>query len=563
MVFKKLILIGVLSVLALGACADSGNKPVISEERPTLAAVEITEEVAAVASTTPTLENTVIPTEITPSVTPTITPSPTPGTPTNTPIMIVAPSATFILPSSTPRPSETPSPTPTPNGRVMEEMGGLRLRLAPSRSGEVLVSLDELTELFVLGKTQDEIWLRVITLAGEEGWVMSQYVETDLAALPILAPETVLLATATSAATITPDIVNPDGYVKAEGTGLRLRSLPSTNADIVAQIPENSPVYIVGRTPDNSWLQVIVPGDQIGWVWAAYIVPNSHINIAALEIPEQAYEPTPEAYTAPVVAASGGISNVTSKSVEIFLRGQALGNHPNTFSKVGDSITDTGLFLYPIGWGNYNLQGYAHFQPVVNYFLSTPIRDGNSFNIISLAAKAYWTSNEVLDPGSVKSGECTPGETPLQCEYRITKPSVALIMIGTNDIGRNSEATYQANLQRIVEISIEMGVIPVLSTIPPRRGAEAEVNRINQIIISTARMYDVPLWDYYTPMLSLPNQGLDSDGVHPSYKDNYFDYEKMTNFTPEALQYGTALRNLMALEVLDAIWRYVIAPNGG
>jgi hypothetical protein len=42
------------------------------------------------------------------------------------------------------------------------------------------------------------------------------------------------------------------------------------------------------------------------------------------------------------------------------------------------------------------------------------------------------------------------------------------------------------------------------------------------------------------------------DGVHPSWAPNAAD------FTPENLQYGSTVRNLTALMVLDALWRQVM-----
>jgi lysophospholipase L1-like esterase len=139
------------------------------------------------------------------------------------------------------------------------------------------------------------------------------------------------------------------------------------------------------------------------------------------------------------------------------------------------------------------------------------------------------------------------------CEYRITKPSIAFIMIGTNDAGELPLNTFRANLTSIVETTVQMGIIPVLSTIPPRHGMESTVSNFNGAIVVVAHTYDVPLWDYWSAMNTLPNNGLSDDGVHPSWPPG--DVSAASDFTSANLAYGYTIRNLMALQVLDAVWR--------
>jgi hypothetical protein len=134
---------------------------------------------------------------------------------------------------------------------------------------------------------------------------------------------------------------------------------------------------------------------------------------------------------------------------------------------------------------------------------------------------------------------------------------VALIMLGTNDVGLMTPQEYAVNLSRIVRISLDMGVIPCLTTIPNRTGYELVVDQFNQIIRDTARQFDVPLVDYFAAMQALPNQGLSSDGVHPSWPPGD-DFNAGAHFTPANLNYGYTIRNLTALQALDAIWRQVM-----
>jgi LysM repeat protein len=257
--------------------------------------------------------------------------------------------------------------------------------------------------------------------------------------------------------------------------------------------------------------------------------------------------PSPRSVPAPVVAAGG--------ARQIFLRGQSLGNRADVFSKVGDSITASPAFLYPVGVGGLHLNEYAYLQPVVAYFSQTMARTHNSFANTSLAADAGWTSADLLNPARALSGICQTGESPLVCEYRVTRPALALIMVGTNDAAQGIDsATYRANLQTIVQTSGSMGVIPVLSTLPDNLAdpyANSRIAEFNGVIAGVAGAYGLPLWDYGRAMQDLPNRGLSPDGVHPS---NPADGETGV-FTAENLKNGYTLRNLTALMILNEVWQ--------
>jgi hypothetical protein len=196
-------------------------------------------------------------------------------------------------------------------------------------------------------------------------------------------------------------------------------------------------------------------------------------------------------------------------------------------------------------------------QPVVNHYLAVAAREDNSFANPSLAAKGGWAAADVLDPGAA-SDECGPGETPLACEYRLTRPAVALIMLGTNDVRATPPEAYEQTMRAIVETTLRLAIIPVLSTIPDlqRDWAVGRVAPLNDTLRQLARDYDVPLVDYAAAMQLLPNSGLSFDGVHPSTPPDGLS----AHFTPENLQYGYTLRNLLTLQVLDQLWRGLGMP---
>jgi lysophospholipase L1-like esterase len=130
-------------------------------------------------------------------------------------------------------------------------------------------------------------------------------------------------------------------------------------------------------------------------------------------------------------------------------------------------------------------------------------------------------------------------------------------MLGTNDVpdvDNISPKVYERQMRQIIEACINAGVIPLVSTIPAfHRPTADRVTVFNDILVKLTDEYDIPLWDYHAAMLGLPNDGLSSDGVHPSVAPN-----GAGSFTPDSLQYGFNVRNLTALQALDALWREVI-----
>jgi hypothetical protein len=128
-------------------------------------------------------------------------------------------------------------------------------------------------------------------------------------------------------------------------------------------------------------------------------------------------------------------------------------------------------------------------------------------------------------------------------------------MFGTNDVGFFDIRTYEGNLAQMVRLSMEMGVIPVLSTIPQRIGYEERVAEFNAVVVKVAARFTVPLWDYGAALEGLTGLGLARDGVHPSLPPG--GVAAVMDFEEGNLPYGFVIRNLTALQMLDAIVRVI------
>jgi hypothetical protein len=236
------------------------------------------------------------------------------------------------------------------------------------------------------------------------------------------------------------------------------------------------------------------------------------------------------------------IPTVSEAMKVIYQRGQESGSNPKAFSKVGDCETVTKSFLGAFDletprW--YRLGAYTDLQELIVHFKG-------SFSRTSVASKTGFTSANVLSTLWADASQCQAGETPLDCEYRLHRPGLVIIMLGTNDAQLKRE-TFEANMRKIIDFWLDKGVVPILATKADNLEGDGS---INAIIARLAAEYDLPLWNFWRALQSLPDQGLQPDRIHLTWAVDLFD-------DPAAMQKGWPVRNLTALQVLDAVWRGV------
>lgn len=261
---------------------------------------------------------------------------------------------------------------------------------------------------------------------------------------------------------------------------------------------------------------------------------------------------TPQATPTPAIDNATWLpSDVSRHILAIYREGQAFGNRATVFSKVGDSITVSRNFLYPFGVGRYDLAHYAYLQDIITYYGADNAHIGNSFINESVAAREGWRSDHVLDPNRRDQRYCEPNEMPLVCEYRLVRPSIAIIMLGTNDVGfRPTEAILQ-DMETIVHFTAELGIIPVVTTIPMRPDVPERVIEYNRGLHHLANEQAIPIIALYDYTSSLPNYGLTTDNVHLS--SSPYGMTGTATFNAENLQYGYVMRNLATLDMLYRI----------
>ncbi len=446
----------------------------------------------------------------------------------------------------------------TLSARVLDWVGGLHLRTAPNTNSNIIDTLEPGAALTIIGRTANNAWFWVTDDSGRLGWVAAAYVNYfgDLAAVPVTNTDDAPASAAPQPppeSAPAPQASGSAGSVAA-GFSVNFRAGPSMDAEVITVLRGGTPLTIINTDPSGTWYNALTADGVSGWLAAAYVQTGQPVAPA----PEAA--PPAEDNALPVAAVPFNfydyMSPITNRAREIFSYGQTLGNRPNVFSKIGDSITVSPYVMYPIAQGRYNLGPYGYLQGVITYYSIATARWGNSFNNYSLAADVGWSTSHMLDASVRNPDMCMENEIPLECEYRLVKPAVALIMLGTNDMTYLTAAQFDERLRLILQISEDKGVLPVLFTIPTRIGMERQTNEFNRLIRNAANDFGIPYYDYWAVMEHAENHGISWDGVHPSEPPG--GVASAVNFNPETLWYGYTLRNITMLHALDVVWRQVM-----
>jgi hypothetical protein len=231
---------------------------------------------------------------------------------------------------------------------------------------------------------------------------------------------------------------------------------------------------------------------------------------------------------------------VSTTSRELYQRGQTSGNDLRSFSKIGDGEISAEWLLtsFDLGDDHYDLGPHQNLSSVIEHF-------AGSFGRIGMAARRGFNTNRILDPALSDSTSCESGESPLTCEFHLHRPAFAMLSLGTNQVSQPDE--FEKGMRQILDILLSKNIVPILST----KGDNLEGDhRINRTIACLAQEYDVPLWNFWSAIQPLPNHGLQPDLEHLTYGITDFD-------DPHALQSAWTIRNLTALQALDAVWRGV------
>ncbi len=167
----------------------------------------------------------------------------------------------------------------------------------------------------------------------------------------------------------------------------------------------------------------------------------------------------------PVAPTLGPV--VISHLEKVASRGERFGNHPGVVAKIGDSITASPSFLQALACSPPQLGQWDELRGTLGFFGRTAVPRGseearcavsNSYSRLGVAAVGGWRAADALLPRE-SFPECQ-GLPAISCELQLLRPSVALIMFGTNDLEEITAVQFRLDLARVARLVSRSGNHP-------------------------------------------------------------------------------------------------------
>jgi len=314
--------------------------------------------------------------------------------------------------------------------------------------------------------------------------------------------------------------------------GAYLRELPTLLSANTYPVFKDDRFGVIGRTADNFWVQLSYP-NAISGTW---IIASLGAVIGDLKD----VKPLPANKTpAPVVSGRAGPITVPGTPVitpaqrALYRKAVAAGRDATMFAVIGDCNSQPTAYVGRLAAGLFGYEQYRAYPATVSRFT-------RAFARVSLAASGGFNTAAVLDPTWADGYFCKAGESPLACELRLSKASIALIELGTGDTHIWQE--FESNFRAVVEATLKSNVLPVLITKADaleHEQADAPEDHINTVIRKVGAEYGVPVMDFHLATRNLPNFGLLDEG----------------NADFHLGPGGSYIHLLQTLQVLDQIWR--------
>jgi hypothetical protein len=291
-------------------------------------------------------------------------------------------------------------------------------------------------------------------------------------------------------------------------------------------------MLVTGCTPQAAPTVNPAPSKTATEIPQPTMIPTEAVQLTPTETLEAT--PTPDSRLNPEEWQEWPIiPELESYAYQVYGLGQQLGRDPHVFSVIGDCQNSPTYFLSLYDEDRYTLpEGEEYLQETIDWY-------AGSFAHRSVSVENGMTVASALNPywAQINSELCESTETPIACEARLSNPSLALISLGTNWAPGITQENYIAYLNQIVDILLEQGILPILST--KADNMEGDYSR-NLAMAQVAYDRHLPLWNFWATVQDLPNGGLDKE---QGAGDEYLTYE------------GRVTRNRTALELIDSVRR--------
>jgi lysophospholipase L1-like esterase len=220
-----------------------------------------------------------------------------------------------------------------------------------------------------------------------------------------------------------------------------------------------------------------------------------------------------------------------------------------TFAQFGDSITFTMAFWAPLASDRRN----------------APPEVEKAFELVNgHQAGECWRSWKGVRFGSEGGQTSQWAAKNIDRWLESLNPEAAVILFGTNDLGRLELEEYRKCMREVTEKCLKNGTVAILTTVPPRHGFDVKAEAFAEAIRGIARELRVPVIDFHAEVRKRRPEDWDGalekfsqyegyevptliarDGVHPSNPRKWAG-----DFSAEGLRSaGYTLRNYLTLLV--------------
>ncbi|MBM7702214.1 SH3 domain-containing protein [Metabacillus iocasae] len=313
----------------------------------------------------------------------------------------------------------------------------LNVRSSASTSGQVLTKVTRNTKVTVLSVKGE--WSQVRTSNNQVGWVANQYLASTNSqptqpALPVPNPES-------------------EEAKIVSASSLNVRSVPSTNGQILMSLLKNTEVHVL--KVEGDWTRIKTKDNRIGWVASQYLI--------AKQTTSQPNEPSEQAKIAFVNASSLNVRAVPS------INGNVLASLPNQTEvyvmKANGNWTQIKTKNNQIGW--VASQYLTTSNPVV-----TPTPNPVSSPFLKGETIVLDAGHGGKDPGAVANGisekDVTMGVIK-HVQQMLLSAGVNVIMTRSNDtyptLGGRVDVANKNKADLFISIHVNAGP-------PSAQGAE-------------------------------------------------------------------------------------------
>ncbi|GAB4530680.1 MAG: hypothetical protein OHK0046_51430 [Anaerolineae bacterium] len=232
------------------------------------------------------------------------------------------------------------------------------------------------------------------------------------------------------------------------------------------------------------------------------------------QVQATAPEPTPEEPQPSIVETTPVLPAIDPLIGVLTALHSTSSTNRDAFAVIGDQTTVLDTFLDPFAGidaaNDPRITAPGLREVIARYQADLGIGSGeNSFNRQSVAT-GNLTAADLLDPQDEQlrnSPQCAGAETLIDCELNILRnPAIAIISVGYTDAIEDTDAaTFEEQINAIIQRVLSRNVIPVVTTIYPNPDQQLTTIELNEAIIRAAEANQVPLINMWLAFEELPN----------------------------------------------------------